>query len=119
MSTVKKIMRIIKYLMMALALTAVVLCLVYNVVLFGVHGVMVLVLSVVPLALGGMSVKLGGMPRWASAVNLASFLVVGMKTSGESTSLQNIMVAAFFGAVLSLILLIVTDEPRKGEPPKQ
>jgi hypothetical protein len=114
MTTAKKIMRVIKYVMMALGLIVVVLSLVYNVLQYGGHGIAVFVLSLVPVALGGVSIKLGGMPRWASAASMVAFFVVAAKTSGGSTDLQNIMVAAFFGAVLSLVLLIVPDRPKES-----
>ena len=114
MTTAKKIMRVIKYVMMALGLIVVVLTLVYNVFQYGGHGIAVFVLSLVPVTLGGISVKLGGMPRWASAVSTVAFFVVAAKTSGDSTDLQNIMVAAFFGSILSLGLLILPDRPKES-----
>jgi hypothetical protein len=109
-------MRVVKYIMMALALVAVILCLVYNVMQYGIHGIAVLVLSLIPLVLGGVSIKMGGMPRWASAVSMVVFLVIGLKTSGDSTDLQNIMVVGFFGLILALALLIIPDKPKEAAP---
>ncbi len=68
---------------------------------------------------------MGGMPRWASAVSMVSFWIVGMKTSGNVSDLNNIMMAVFFASFMALALLIAPDRPKKpkqalqpGQPPQ-
>jgi hypothetical protein len=46
-------------------------------------------------------------------VSLVAFAVVGMKTSGDSTDLNNLMVFAFFGMFPGLALLIYPYRPRR------
>jgi hypothetical protein len=113
MTGLVKAMRGVKYAMLGLGVLSVLLCLLYNVFQYGGHGVLLFAVCLVPTALAGLSIKLGGMPRWASAVSLVSFLIAGMKTSGGSSSLQNIMVAVFFAMLAALALLILPDRPKK------
>jgi hypothetical protein len=116
MTGFKKVMRGVKYGMLGLAGLSVLLCLLYNVFQYGVHGVIILVACLVPTVLAGLSIKMGGMPRWASAVSMVSFWIVGMKTSGNVSDLNNIMMAAFFASFMALALLISPDRPKQ---PKQ
>ncbi len=125
MTGFKKVMRGVKYGMLGLGAISVLLCLLYNVFQYGVHGVIILVFCLVPTALAGLSIKMGGMPRWASAVSMVSFWIVGMKTSGNVSDLNNIMMAVFFASFMALALLIAPDRPKKpkqalqpGQPPQ-
>lgn len=128
MTGLVKAMRGVKYAMLGLGAISVLLCLIYNVFQYGGHGVLLFVVCLVPTVLAGLSIKLGGMPRWASAVSLVSFMIAGMKTSGDQSDMNNIMVAVFFGVLLSLVLLILPDRPKEpkadalpqaGYPPQQ
>lgn len=117
MTGIVKAMRYVKYAMLGLGAIAVLLCLIYDVFQYGVHGVLLFVFCLVPTALAGLSLKLwGGMPRWASAVSMVSFLVAAAKSSGDISSLNNIMMAAFFGMILALVLLIKPDLAKQPEP---
>ena len=113
MTGLVKAMRGVKYAMLGLGAISVLLCLIYNVFQHGGHGILLFVTCLVPTALAGLSIKLGGMPRWASAVSLVSFMIAGMKTSGDQSDLNNIMMAVFFAMLLSLVLLILPDRPKK------
>ncbi len=116
MTGFKKVMRGVKYAMLGLGAISVLLCLIYNVFQYGVHGIVLFVSCLVPTVLAGLSIKMGGMPRWASAVSMVSFWVAGAKTSGDQSDMNNIMMAVFFASLMALALLIVPDRPKK---PKQ
>lgn len=105
-------MRIVKFIMMGLAAVAVVLGLTYDLLSAGGQGIFTLAMAAVPVALGVLSeVTKKGFPRWMGGVSLVSLLLVGMKTSGDDTDLNNVMMAAFFGMVLALVLLIKPEKP--------
>ncbi len=110
-------MRYVKYAMLGLGSIAVLLCLVYNVFQYGGHGTLLFVFCLIPTVLAAISLKLwGGMPRWASAVSMASFLLAAMKSSGDQSDLNNIMMAVFVGMILALVLLIKPDRIKEAEP---
>ncbi len=112
-------MRGVKYAMLGLGALSVLLCLIYNVFQYGTHGTLLFVFCLVPTALGGLSIWLKGMPRWASAVSMISFLFAGFKSAGDISSLNNIMVAVFLAMILALALLIVPDRAKKAKQQAQ
>ena len=100
----------VKYVMVLLALVATVLCFVYSLPAIGTQGYIVIGACAAPLVLGGaFSAMQRSLPRWASVVSALSFALAGMKTSGGDSDLQNIMVAAFFGMILAVVLAIRPD----------
>jgi len=105
-------MKIVKLVMIALGLLGVALSLVYKLPSYGTHGLIVLGACLVPVLLGALGTfVLDGMPRWAAAIAAIAFLVAAMKTRG-GTELQNIMLAAAAGVVVSIALLIRPDRRR-------
>ena len=105
-------MRYVKFAMMALAGIGVVLGLVYDLLSAGGQGIFTMAMCATPLVLGIVSeVGKRGFPRWMGGVSLVSMLIVGMKTSGDDSDLNNIMMAAFFGMILAIVLLIKPEQP--------
>lgn len=100
-------MRYVKFLVLALGALGVVLSLMYSVLSAGFHGVVVVAGCALPagLAAYGTFAK-PTMPRWAAVVSAISFLIVGMKTTESGPDIENIMLAAFFGIIVSAILAI-------------
>ncbi len=104
-------MRYVKFVMMALAAIGVVLGLVYNLLSAGGQGIFTLVMCATPLVLGVLSeATKKGFPRWMGGVSLVAMLIAAMKTSAEDSVLNNIMMAAFFGMICALVLLIKPEK---------
>lgn len=104
-------MRYVKFVMMALAAIGVVLGFVYNLLSAGGQGIFTLAMCATPLALGIVSeASKKGFPRWMGGVSLAALLITGMKTSGDDSDLNNIMMAAFFGMICALVLTIKPEK---------
>jgi hypothetical protein len=103
-------MRYVKFTILGLGALSFVLSISYGALSFGGQGVFLLVTCLLPalLATFGTFVK-PTMPRWASFVSALSFLIVGMKTSGGSSDLQNVMLLGFVGLILSLVIAIRPD----------
>lgn len=107
-------MSFVKYLMIATALLAAVLGLAVD-VLETSGAIKLLVVLAAPIVLGVLSiVEKRGLPRWAGGVSIVAFLLVGMRTT--EPSLDNVMMAAFLGLILSIILTIRPDRPRVAHP---
>ena len=103
-------MRYVKFSVLGLSVLSAVLSVAYGALSFGGQGIFLLVSCLVPAAGAafGTFVK-PTMPRWASILSVLAFLVVGMKTSGGSSDLQNVMLLAFVGLILSIVLAIRPD----------
>lgn len=110
-------MRYVTYVLLVLSGLATALGVLYGLPRLGGHGVLAFALSALPgvLALLGLVTR-RGFPRWAGAVSLVAFAVVGMKTAGDSEDLQNIMVCVFFGMFPALALLIRPHRPHPDAP---
>ena len=106
-------MKIVKFVMMALGLVGAVLALVYKLPsTYGSHGIIVLAACALPVLLGALGTfALSGIPRWASILSAAAFLVAAMKTSSGGSDLQNIMMAAAGGLITALALGVRPDRP--------
>ena len=73
----------------------------------GGQGIFTMALCAAPLVLGIVSeATKKGFPRWMGGVSLATMLLAAMKTSGDNSDLNNIMMAAFFAMILAIVLLI-------------
>ena len=104
-------MRIVKYLLIACGLIAAALCLKLNVLQYPL-GLSVLLGCLIPAAFGLLGTFLWqGMPRWAAALSIPSFLWAAIKTTPDA--FQDIMLFAFFGFVLAIPLTIFRERPRK------
>ncbi len=103
-------MRYIKFTILGLGALSFVLSISYGALSFGGQGIFLLVCCALPalLAAFGTFVK-PTMPRWASLVSALGFFLVGMKTSGGSSDLQNVMLLGFLGLILSLVIAIRPD----------
>ena len=104
-------MRSIKFVIAALSVVCVALGLTVGLQRLGSQGMVTLGAAGVPAVLVGLALAL----RWPFGRGLAggallAFLLVGMKTS-EAEPLQNIMMAAFFGMLAAIVLLI---RPERG-----
>ncbi len=111
-------MKIVKLIMMALGLLGAALSIVYKLPSYGMHGMIVLVACLVPVLLGGLSTFVfNGLPRWAAVISALAFVVAAMKTS-KGEELQNIMLAAAAGLLVSVILVIRPDRPRAVVAPR-
>jgi hypothetical protein len=100
-------MKYVAYVLLGFSLLASILGLVYGLPRLGGHGVLTQVLAAVPGLLVGLGLlRRRGVPRWAGAVSLVALAIVGMKTSGDSDDLNNVMLCAFFGLFPALALLI-------------
>jgi hypothetical protein len=99
-------MQYAKFIVAALSLVCVALGLSVGLQNLGGQGLFTLIASATPLLLVALALaskrRFG---RWMGAVSLIAFLIVGMKTS-EAESLENVMVAAFFGMLVALVVLI-------------
>ena len=99
-------MTIVKYIMMALSGVATILCISTGILSAGTQGYILLVMCALPLAQGGLSlVQKTGLKRSQSVANLVAFMIAAMKTR-EGDEFQNIMMAAFFGAILAIVMII-------------
>lgn len=107
-------MRYLKHGILVLALAALGVSVSQSVWDAGVHGVILLVACALPAVLAALGIAVWkAFPRWAAVVSLVSFLLAGLKTSGDSSSpLANAMVAAFFGMIVAAVLAI---KPDRGE----
>jgi hypothetical protein len=104
-------MRYLKYLILILGVVGTIVALAEELYAIGTHGYIVLATCLIPVLLAGLGATvIKGFPRWAAAVTLLSFLVAGIKTS-EVDSLAGIMMSAFVGMLLSLVLLVKPDRP--------
>ncbi len=103
-------MRYVKFSILGISLLSAVLSLSYGALGFGGQGIFLLVSCLTPalLCAFGTFVK-PSMPRWAGALSILAFLIVGMKTSGGSSDLQNVMLLAFVGLILSIVITIRPD----------
>jgi hypothetical protein len=100
----------VKYAMMALSAVATVLCFVEGVISAGAHGWILVGACAIPAALGGLSIASGkGLGRGQAIGRLVAFLIAGMKSSG---GLDSIMVTAFFGMLVALVLAIKPERKR-------
>lgn len=111
-------MKLVKLIMIALGLVGAALSIVYKLPAYGTHGVIVLVACLVPVLLGGLGTFVfDGLPRWAAVISALAFVVAAMKTS-KGEELQNIMLAAAAGLLVSLILVLRPDRPRAASAPR-
>lgn len=106
-------MRYVKFIVLGIGLLSALLSAVYGAFNLGGAGITVFVACLIPAALSafGTFVK-PAIPRWAAIVSVIAFLVVGMKTSGGSSDFQNVMLLAFLGLILSIVLAIRPDRPQ-------
>ncbi len=103
-------MRYVKFTILGISVLSAILSLAYDALSFGGQGIFLLVACLVPAACAafGTFVK-PVMPRWASLLSVLAFFIVGMKTSGGSSDLQNVMLLAFVGLILGIVLAIRPD----------
>ena len=106
--------RSLKFAMLALSATAIVLCFDYNIFRMGEHGVLAFAMCVVAAGLAGYFTVNPTMPRWASVVSAVALSIVAMKTSGDET--DNIMMVAFFGMIAAIILAIRPERRVAARP---
>jgi len=104
--------RYFKLALLALSAIAVLLCFVYNIFKFGGQGAFTFAMCAGPMGLAGFFTAKPPMPRWASISSAVALLIVGMKTSGDDTDINNIMMAAFFGMIMAVILAIRPERAR-------
>ena len=105
-------MRLVTWIVLAFSVLATALGFAAKLTSFGGQGVFTLAMAVLPAALVGVSRVLGRpFGRAFAGISLVAFLIVGMKTS-EPAELQNIMMAAAVGVLLSVVLLIKPERPR-------
>jgi len=105
-------MQYLKFIVAALSLLAVALGLSAGLQSLGGQGQFTLAMSALPLLLVGLALGLGRpFARWMGAVSLVAFLIVGMKTS-EAAALDGVMMAAFFGMVVALVVVIRPERAR-------
>jgi hypothetical protein len=101
-------MKIVKYVMIALAAVAVILSFVHKLPSYGSHGITVLVTAAIPLAMGIMGTFVKPvLPRWAAIVSALAFIVMAMKTRGGE--LQNLMMIGALGFLVAVALAIRPD----------
>jgi hypothetical protein len=107
-------MRYVKFIVLGIGLLSALLSAVYGAFDLGGAGITVFVACLIPAALCafGTFVK-PTIPRWAAIVSVIAFLVVGMKTSGGGSDFENVMLLAFLGLILSIVLSIRPDRPRE------
>jgi hypothetical protein len=99
-------MKAVKLVILVISLLAVVLGLSAHLQSFGGQGIFTLSLAALPGVLVAASLGLRRpFGRLFAGLSLVSFLLLGMKTS-DAEILQNIMMAAFAGVVLALVLLV-------------
>lgn len=99
-------MTVIKWLVLVFSLLALALAFVARLHTLGGQGVFTLALAALPGALVALAVAFGRpFGRLFAGLSLVAFLIVAMKTS-EGDEFSNIMMAAFGGMVVALILLV-------------
>ncbi|MBX3156159.1 MAG: hypothetical protein KF773_09180 [Deltaproteobacteria bacterium] len=104
--------RYLKFAVAGLSLVGVILGFAYKLTSYGGHGIAVLAACIVPAGLTGLFIAKPPMPRWAAIVSALSLLLAAMKTSGDDTDLNNIMMAAFGGMIAAVVLAIKPERPR-------
>ncbi|MEZ4398864.1 MAG: hypothetical protein R3B06_02535 [Kofleriaceae bacterium] len=106
-------MRHLKFAILGASALALLLCFVYKLPSAGAQGWVTIALAAVPGIIAAVGIKVWrGLGRGPAAGCLVAFLVVGMKTSGDDTDLQNIMMVAFLGMLLSVALLVKPDRAK-------
>ena len=104
-------MRNVVWVLLALGIAVIALSFAAGITAFGVQGAIVVACGAIPAIAAAVSgLAKVTFPRWAAAVCVLTFLVAGMKTS-DLDSLSNIMMAAFVGAIVSLVLVIKPYRP--------
>jgi hypothetical protein len=100
-------LRYFKFALIGLSVIGLILCFVYKLYAGDVHAWIVIAGCAGPAGLAGYFTFVEpGMPRWAAVTSAVVLLVVGMKTSGDDTDINNIMMAAFFGMIAAIVLAI-------------
>ncbi len=103
-------MKVMKWIVLAFSLLAVALALASKLLSLGGQGIFTLVMAALPGCLVAVSLGLGRpFGRLFAGISIVAFLIVCLKTS-EGHDYENIMMAAFAGLVVALIVLIKPEK---------